>query len=677
MATKDKLGVASYELEVEFRDYIRDMKRAESETTRRTSSMSKAFDKVTSAGKSFAKGAAIATAATAAVGAGFLVLVRNALSAAEGIADMAKRANTTTASLQELRFAVTQNGGSIRDADDALVRLNRRMSLFVSTGAGPGALAFEKLNIAVTDANGNIRDSGDVFDEIAKKLGEMEDTSEQAAIASAAFGEDAGPRLVPLLKQGEEGIRAAREEARRLGIVLQDDAVQAAAEASAKFRALGETISAQFTAALIQAGPMVTDLADRLSQSLPTIIAWINALGQVVGLLDAPLEVQLSENVSRIRDAQAKVSKIEAESGARNPTRESRLSKAREELRQITLEQFEIQRQMDERAERMKNRKPPTVEAPSNLPRATGSGGGGGGGGAARALNDDARAAQQASRAFQQLTQRLSQLRVERQNEARLAKLSEAARSRAEAQIERQARETEILELAIRSGNDVTDEQIAKAMELARELENLSVARDDDARAEKDREKAMRDSEARTRLLKSETETLSRTILDAAFNSDGWKDALYRVGEAILQLESTQNFLAQSINAVFGVASSPTSSGGGIFETLIGGVGSALGGLFGGFFADGGMPPVGRLSVVGENGPELMVAGRASTVISNSQTTDLLGGAGRNVNAPFETNIYGVSAQEIMSKMEIRLKRHRQEIFEDMAQLTSENPDYG
>jgi hypothetical protein len=46
--------------------------------------------------------------------------------------------------------------------------------------------------------------------------------------------------------------------------------------------------------------------------------------------------------------------------------------------------------------------------------------------------------------------------------------------------------------------------------------------------------------------------------------------------------------------------------------------GTGLLGLFGGFFAEGGNPPVGRASVVGENGPELIVPRTASTVIPNS-----------------------------------------------------------
>jgi len=48
----------------------------------------------------------------------------------------------------------------------------------------------------------------------------------------------------------------------------------------------------------------------------------------------------------------------------------------------------------------------------------------------------------------------------------------------------------------------------------------------------------------------------------------------------------------------------------------------------GGFFADGGRPPVGRPSIVGERGPELFVPGASGTIIPNHA----MGGANVTVN---------------------------------------------
>ena len=57
------------------------------------------------------------------------------------------------------------------------------------------------------------------------------------------------------------------------------------------------------------------------------------------------------------------------------------------------------------------------------------------------------------------------------------------------------------------------------------------------------------------------------------------------------------------------------------------GLGGFLGGILGGLFADGGRPPAGKASIVGERGPELFVPKVAGTIIPNNQ----LGGGTTNI----------------------------------------------
>ena len=57
------------------------------------------------------------------------------------------------------------------------------------------------------------------------------------------------------------------------------------------------------------------------------------------------------------------------------------------------------------------------------------------------------------------------------------------------------------------------------------------------------------------------------------------------------------------------------------------GLGGFLGGIIGGLFADGGRPPVGKASIVGERGPELFVPKVAGTIVPNSA----IGGEGDSI----------------------------------------------
>jgi lambda family phage tail tape measure protein len=77
---------------------------------------------------------------------------------------------------------------------------------------------------------------------------------------------------------------------------------------------------------------------------------------------------------------------------------------------------------------------------------------------------------------------------------------------------------------------------------------------------------------------------------------------------------------------------------------LLSGASSFLGSLFGGFFAEGGQPPIGKPSIVGENGPELFVPKTAGTIVPNG------GGNGGNQpggNTYITNNISAIDAKSV------------------------------
>lgn len=93
----------------------------------------------------------------------------------------------------------------------------------------------------------------------------------------------------------------------------------------------------------------------------------------------------------------------------------------------------------------------------------------------------------------------------------------------------------------------------------------------------------------------------------------------------------------------------------GITAPLASGLGGFFGKLFGGFFADGGRPPLGRVSIVGERGPELFVPDTAGTIVSNSNLTK---GAGIGDSYHFHYSIAaGVTHAELMPILEAQERR--------------------
>ena len=85
-------------------------------------------------------------------------------------------------------------------------------------------------------------------------------------------------------------------------------------------------------------------------------------------------------------------------------------------------------------------------------------------------------------------------------------------------------------------------------------------------------------------------------------------------------------------------------------NTILGGLTGGAGGIFGGLpmlkFANGGRPPVGKPSLVGEKGPELFVPRRSGTIIPN----DKLGGGSTNINVNVDATGSSVEGDEQQSK---------------------------
>ncbi len=192
----------------------------------------------------------------AAAVAGGVALVR---AQAQSIDEMAKTADVvgvTTEALQELRYAAELNGISNKGMDDSLKRLNRRAGEFANSGGGPAAKAFEQLGIQVTDASGKMKGTEELFNEITQEMQGIESDAQKAALAAQLFGDDFGPKLVPLINQGVTGIEEARETLRSLGLTISESeaaGVERMNDAMTTAGQIGSGLAAKFTAELAPA----------------------------------------------------------------------------------------------------------------------------------------------------------------------------------------------------------------------------------------------------------------------------------------------------------------------------------------------------------------------------------------------------------------------------------------
>ena len=156
----------------------------------------------------------------------FTKMVKKYMETGDWIDKMSKRTGISATTLSELAYAADITGANL----DLLEKGVRRMSrTIVEAGEGLESYlrAFRLIGLELKDLQG--LNPEEQFLKIGKAIGKLSDETEKAAVAQMIFGR-AGTMLIPLFKEGEEGMEKLREEAHRLGIVFDAEGAARAAE---------------------------------------------------------------------------------------------------------------------------------------------------------------------------------------------------------------------------------------------------------------------------------------------------------------------------------------------------------------------------------------------------------------------------------------------------------------
>lgn len=168
---------------------------------------------------------------------GLKSMATHALQQADEMGKMAQRIGIPVEELSKLRLAADLSGVSMEQVGVAVGRLSRAMSQIAGGKTNDTANAFKALGISVTGAGGALKTSTQVMEEVAEKFKGMNDGAGKTALAIAIFGR-AGAAMIPMLNQGAEGLKEAREEAEKLGLVIDLKTAKAAEEFNDNMRRL-------------------------------------------------------------------------------------------------------------------------------------------------------------------------------------------------------------------------------------------------------------------------------------------------------------------------------------------------------------------------------------------------------------------------------------------------------
>lgn len=223
--------------------------------------------------------------ALGALGAGLAVrglanIAKASIDAQDSMYKMSQRVGVAVESLSALNFAAQLSDVSFEALGSSLAKLNKAMAE-TQTGTGEAQGAFKALGISVTDATGNLRLTEDVFGDIAEAFANMEDGAGKTALAMKIFGRS-GAELIPLLNQGREGLKAAGDEARRLGVLLDGESAAAAERFNDNLTRLEITLKGVRDNIIIGLVPVLDDLVNSFKETSVESEKWRD-IGRDIG----------------------------------------------------------------------------------------------------------------------------------------------------------------------------------------------------------------------------------------------------------------------------------------------------------------------------------------------------------------------------------------------------------
>lgn len=206
---------------------------------------------------------------------GLMAMTKQAATYGDEIAKASKKTGMTTEDISRLRYAAERSGVGFGGLESALARMARSASE-AAGGAEMYSEAYDRLGVSVTDANGELKGGEQLFREVAEGLKNVDNATERAALAQEIFGRS-GAQLLPLLNEGEAGIKKLGDRAEELGMVLSGKAANDSErfnDALEDLKDTGTTIAMTLGQTLM---PTIAEIAEKVSEAVGRWREWSEA----------------------------------------------------------------------------------------------------------------------------------------------------------------------------------------------------------------------------------------------------------------------------------------------------------------------------------------------------------------------------------------------------------------
>lgn len=238
----------------------------------------------------------IATIAGTAITGAFTAIVMKTVNTGDALNDVSERTGVTVEHLSTLKYACEQNGTSLDTLETGLKFLTRTMN-DASEGNVKAQGTFADLGVEYLDAEGKLRPVDEVMKDVATSIAAMKNPAEQAATAMELFGARSGTDLVPLLKQGGDGITEYQGKAKDLGIEMSTASAQGAdkfkdsiSDLTGSLSGVGRTVGEVLIPALQPLIDKAIEIVGKVqlwAEENPKLVETITKIGAFVGVVFA------------------------------------------------------------------------------------------------------------------------------------------------------------------------------------------------------------------------------------------------------------------------------------------------------------------------------------------------------------------------------------------------------
>lgn len=198
----------------------------------------------------------VALAAGAALGVfSFARQISESIDAADKIQKLSIRIGASTEALSEYRHVAELSGVTFESLTTAWQRQTRRLAE-AAAGSGEAKKALAELGLEANDLKDLAPE--DQFEVLAKALNGVESEADRVRLAMK-FWDSEGVSLLQVVDAGSDGIKSMREEARKLGLSLSRDQVDAAAAANDAMTRLGAAYRGTTQRIAIEFAPAMAD----------------------------------------------------------------------------------------------------------------------------------------------------------------------------------------------------------------------------------------------------------------------------------------------------------------------------------------------------------------------------------------------------------------------------------